>query len=1127
MNNVPNKIIEYLGYNNLSTILNQERKHWLLKTDKKLQIKDKTTGDMFQGQIENLGSDIIIETEEMLNNHPEYKAFSFVDQGAKKAMGFEPSSFTQSMEVNGFGFIKILSSIYQYAATINSDLKYKHYKIKLIDCHSKIIPFSASGYDSQVFADRWICTEKNPVVMLMDDMGNYTIEVPLNIDGMTNVKFYYPLNESIQPLPITSIGDNTYTIGAVDNDCFIGYPLIWFTCDETNLGPKVVIGNNTSENGKQLSFLGNKGDEGMYNVKMYFGVDGTVDATPTDVSLSEYKIVCSPVEGSKFIISGTNENVKINPSSIGLLNKNTDVLYNMDVSFPDGESSYITLEPNSSWNFESDNLASIALSIYNQNCRSLGKNALLQTFNIHLDNSIPFFSSDKSNQGFAGVRMSSTNDSSDINPKYPHDLNKWEGLPEWMNELGTDVPEHTVVYAIRNTPEYNEIDPSSRQTAGLILDPGLRKTDDSEELSTDEKGRVYVISNDDLEYRNNAKEKDNNSVYAKPDRTAARICDIPVSVMQLTGVEGLAPTSVVDKRYVRNEACFTEEDQNRIYNVLADKWVRPDSYDENHKKIFEYEEQNGDKYVFNSLDILNKVSLRTFNNFCKIENMNAYVNAEDVSVSSIINGGEGYHRFDTGKIVVGGFSFTYEVQAVDESGSVTDVLVGSNSEYDINLANFDMTSGTSGISATYGTAPDDPTNSGRGLQIRFLINNYESLLPRKGDILDGLFAFVRENDGLWLYEYDIIYDREYNEGSWTKKILVSPFEESHTNKKDGNVSLTDAYMSSVIPLYSEITVARKDDRKPNVNIKTFKTPSFINVIDETCTPVTPSSQSDIDVSKLTMVDINKWRCDGIIRVESVESKDFKSVLKKLKSLNVLRYDSYVIWRFITDTPSVTAFEYGIIYRSLNNYLSTDSTSILPANNMMYDSYVHSNANTMVTWNPSGGTGPMVWVFDPDTNIHETYRVHPSTQELEVNRNQSSWNDVDFGDLDIRMYDSDDKLMWNIMTNAKIISNSEEYIQPTSLIIGSSRNVADIYMKGMWTLAFPSITSYKLTNITDGQEFTPIQMQVLHGADLGKVGDVIDKNGGKVNIKTLIVNETEEGISLLNYNEKTEQWESFL
>ena len=47
---IPNKIMWYLGYSNLGLILEQERKHWLLKTDKRKQVQDKFTGDIFEGE---------------------------------------------------------------------------------------------------------------------------------------------------------------------------------------------------------------------------------------------------------------------------------------------------------------------------------------------------------------------------------------------------------------------------------------------------------------------------------------------------------------------------------------------------------------------------------------------------------------------------------------------------------------------------------------------------------------------------------------------------------------------------------------------------------------------------------------------------------------------------------------------------------------------------------------------------------------------------------------------------------------------------------------------------------------------------------------------------------------------
>ena len=65
----PNKIIYYGGTNVLGFLMNQERKHWLLKTDKKKQVQDDVTGDIFQGQIDNRGSNIVVKSEKVPYKH--------------------------------------------------------------------------------------------------------------------------------------------------------------------------------------------------------------------------------------------------------------------------------------------------------------------------------------------------------------------------------------------------------------------------------------------------------------------------------------------------------------------------------------------------------------------------------------------------------------------------------------------------------------------------------------------------------------------------------------------------------------------------------------------------------------------------------------------------------------------------------------------------------------------------------------------------------------------------------------------------------------------------------------------------------------------------------------------------
>ena len=114
------------------------------------------------------------------------------------------------------------------------------------------------------------------------------------------------------------------------------------------------------------------------------------------------------------------------------------------------------------------------------------------------------------------------------------------------------------------------MNPESRQVAALLLDPGTMKVDDSEELTDSEIGRIYVLSNDDPEYENNATAK-----YPKPARTVARICDIPTSVSDFLNVEGLVPVSIVDPKYVRSDASYTTSEKNRLWNVLNSKVVTP------------------------------------------------------------------------------------------------------------------------------------------------------------------------------------------------------------------------------------------------------------------------------------------------------------------------------------------------------------------------------------------------------------------------------------------------------------------------------------------------------------------------------------------------------------------------
>ena len=64
-NKVPDNIVWHAGYNTLSILMDQERKHWLMKVNANKTVQDKDTGDMFKGVIDNTGGEIVLSTEKL------------------------------------------------------------------------------------------------------------------------------------------------------------------------------------------------------------------------------------------------------------------------------------------------------------------------------------------------------------------------------------------------------------------------------------------------------------------------------------------------------------------------------------------------------------------------------------------------------------------------------------------------------------------------------------------------------------------------------------------------------------------------------------------------------------------------------------------------------------------------------------------------------------------------------------------------------------------------------------------------------------------------------------------------------------------------------------------------------
>jgi hypothetical protein len=1136
---IPDKIQWFMGYNGLALNLEQERKHWLLKTDKKKQVQDKKTGDVFQGQIDNIGSDIIIESEKLPIKNDVIQSIAYSNPSANKILSADYSAFTYSSMVNGLMFARITST--NFPLRVGNNTTFKHYKMKLKDCVECIILFGGSVNSSEVFASKWIKTTTPPSLLMLDDSGEYSIEQRIEFTAnITNPVFYYPLTENIQPLDLTDEGSGIYTTEAVNDDGFIGYPLYWFTCDQSNVGPTLSITNNTNERNEQLMFISNEGNSSKYNAKLYVDVDGSFNATPDGSETDNYTITCKCKNGYTFKNNDNDFNIPIDSSSISMYD-DTSTMQSYALGIICSDKDVITMSENQSWTYIDEQTYSIRMNVFDSNCLASYKSPLISVFNVHFDEDVPFTNM-TNDTGYAGISMGSSNMTSDVYVRYPHDLNKWDGLPEWMNDMDDGaVPQHMAIYAIHNTPTYTPDIPDSRQVAALLLDPGLMKTDDSDaSLSNDERGRIYVLSNDDTEYKNNAKE-----TYPKPARTVARICDVPTSVMQLSGISGLAPTSIVDKKYVRTQTSFNVEDKDRLYNILGDRWVKPTSLDSNGNTLMNTIGQDNE-FIFNRLSTLNNVDLLYHNDFREYENINPLVDPMNVGVGSITDPGSGYSVDDIGVVVVGGFAFHYTIMEVDDSGSVLKTQVTPASEYMINLSNFDMVDGNAGITEPYGTSP--LTGSGTGLRFRFIINDYVNILPYKGEIFDNLYAFVKENDGLWLYNY-IINDSSTaspKNGTWTKNVLVSQFEQSTTYQTNGGVATSEAYMNSIIPSLKNVPVSQGTDNLDPVTLTTLSTASFINVVDKTKTPVVPvSTSSSTNDSDIKHVDMCKFYCDGVMRLRAAKRTD-ESVISAMKSNNKLRYDSYVFWKWESESDrSNLYFICGVIHRSFNNLLTTDFTTTLPINELKCNLYVHSNPGTTIVWDVDN-IGVMMWMYNPNYQKHEIYRINPATRDLYIDKKDLSWDEIDIRDSrsgkNISLIENG-KLVYNILTNNPIQARNLDpdmtnpdpvYLQPDFVQLDDLKKgtIASSIIKehqpiGDWQLVFPRINSFKLSNLRDGREFTPMKMNMIRGNNLGDVTEVTDSYGNNVNAKSLIIDETENGVVAKIYNSETGKWESII
>lgn len=1101
--------------------IEQERRHWLMKTDKNKTVQDIVTGDLFRGRIDNLGSDIIVETEKLPEKDTVVQNAKIESDAVARVLQTETASLPFIPKMGGLLMERLIS------INLSSDTEFiiQNFRLILKDCETIYVPI-ASPDTGEVFTYQWLKTSTAPILEAYNPDTEGTEEYELTFaEGVTNPIFYYPLDEALQPIDI-ELDDGNYVTPLITDDDMIGLPLIWLNCDESNVGPKsIVINNETADvNGLSQVF-----EVGCYSKTKYtqalYPCTGTYGYNvPTSISgdaitnNDDFVITCT---SDAFTGDASDLSKPIQSISFVKIEPADECIITFSEEY--GNNRYCMAE-NTEWEYDaSTKTYSIPLSTFDTNCISESTHAmLLPAFIITMDPSIRFDDT-TTDIGYAGISFGSSKNYFDQYPRYPHDIEKMEGLPDWIKQTDdSSSPQHLSIYAIHNTPNYNPDDQNTRQIAGLIFDPGNERTYDSETTPNDEIGRVYYLSNDDIEYRNNAKISD-----PKPPRTIARICDIPTSVMQLSGIHGIAPISIVDKKYTRSEAPFSEASLNRLYNTCKDKWVKPTHYDSSGIPIYTPgSTTQSNQFIFDSVANLNRVDLWVHNDFRAFTNLNATIDpSNDVELFAIYERGTGYSVGDIGTCVVGGFAFNYEVTEISDDGEVMSLLLAAGGDgQSINLSNFDM-AGESDHTNPYGTSPIE-NNTGTGLKIQFRIKNYFQRLPQKTTVVDGLYAFVRDIHGIWLYQYNNVTRH------WDQSTLIAEANVSDPVDPSEGISVKAAYINSVIPSIRELPVSLHDNNHLQQTIRVLQTSTFINVIDDTKTPVwIPNDSGEGLFDDRTVVDINRFYCNQMGTADA-ESKTASAVIKKINDDNIACFDTLVFWRWVyPNDQNNKTFEYGVIHRSFNNLMSNGSTSMLPNNELTNKRFVHSNPSTTIVWNVPH-VGPMMWIYDPTYKFREKYYIDANTRELYVIKEDLNLKNVEVylpNGGTISLVDESGQLRYNILTNNPSIVTDfikdEIYQQPQYRQFDDSMIGARIPTAkpiGNWRLIFPEIHTFRL--VGNGKEYFPTKMQIIRGASITPDTDIMDYDNQPVNYKTLLVDESDK-VNLKLYNQLTGSWDT--
>ena len=296
--------------------------------------------------------------------------------------------------------------------------------------------------------------------------------------------------------------------------------------------------------------------------------------------------------------------------------------------------------------------------------------------------------------------------------------------------------------------------------------------------------RGCLVTNDPGTYENNA-----SSPNVKPARTLARICDIPTVFSQIIHNTGVAPTFILDDKYIRSYASYNTmvgfNDVERLWNGLSEKWVtRVDP-----KCVC-------DLGIFDPCDL--NIVLPTgylLYQYYQYTNLNATVQYHDTELS-VMDGGHGYSVGDTFSFYIGGMLIDGEVTSETDT-VVTNVTLNILPNQVFNIGNFD------GKNTTFNT--ETTSGGGNGLRITISILDVvwnDKTNHKSNRIRDGLFTLMRDEYGfIWLWRFDT------DENIWVKCSQLTGANIEFNEYDFDKVQFNRRDLNSVM-MYNEMNVSK-------------------------------------------------------------------------------------------------------------------------------------------------------------------------------------------------------------------------------------------------------------------------------------------------------------------------------